>query len=258
MKLKKMIVCILACTVIGGAASLSMPDFCAEAVYAADAEISGNIKIQPVYEDFNENDVNGAVEIALPEGITARVTVTFDSAEGKSLPYYDSLIDGGSSYIFGIEGALESDERLYTLSILPISAAGFEATADYTEQFSVKDGDDFPGSFVTYRYDIRYNYDFEGESWRITGGEDGNKEITFSFSKYAMGDVDMDGKITAFDAASVLTEYTELAAGRESSLNANQKLVADVDEDGKITAFDAAKILTYYTELAAGREPSWD
>lgn len=258
MKLKKSIVCILACTFIGGAASFSMPDFGTEAVYAADAEAYQRMDVPTVYDDFNENDVNGAVEIALPEGITAKVIVTFDSAEGKSLPYYDAIIRGGSIYVFSIEGTLESDDRLYTLSILPISAEGFEAAEDYTEQFSVKDADNFPDSFAAYRYDIKYNYDFEGESWKITGGEDGDKEITFFFSKYAMGDVDMDGKITAFDAASVLTEYTELAAGRDSSLNANQKLVADVDNDGKITAFDAAKILTYYTELAAGREPSWD
>lgn len=73
-----------------------------------------------------------------------------------------------------------------------------------------------------------------------------------------MGDVDMDGKITAFDAACVLTEYSVLSAGSESSLNANQKLAADVDNDGKVTAFDAAKILNYYAELAAEREPSRD
>lgn len=248
MKLKGSFACMLSCTIIGGAAS----------GLTGTAAADENIKAEPVYEDFNVNDVNGAVEIALPEDITARITITFDSAEGRSLPYYDSLISGGSSYTFDIEGTLEDDDRLYSLSILPISAEGFEAADSYTEQFSVKDGDSFPDSFVTYRYDIKYDHDYDGESWRITHLEGGSREITFSFSKYAMGDVDMDGKVTAFDAACVLAEYTSLSAGRDSSLNNNQRLVADIDKDDKITAFDAAKILTYYTLLSAGEEPRWD
>lgn len=258
MKFKKILKLAVACTVIFGTAFYSLPDLRETSVYAADASASGNIKVKPVYEDFNANDVNGSVEIVLPEGITAKIAITFDSAEGKGLSYYDSLISGGYSYTFDVEGTLESEDRLYSLSILPISAEGFEAVDSYTEQFSVKDGDNFPDSFTAYRYDIKYNYDFEGESWKITGSEGGDKEITFSFFNYSIGDVDMDGKITAYDAACVLTEYATLSAGKESTLNSGQRLVADVDKDNKITAYDASIILTNYARISAGKEPIWD
>lgn len=258
MKLKKILKCVIACTVIFGTASYSFSDFQGTSTYAADAGVSGNIRVKPVYEDFNANDVNGAVEISLPKDITAKVTVTFDSAEGKSLPYYDSVISGGYAYTFDIEGTIESDDRLYTLSILPINAEGFEVREDYTEQFSVKDADNFPDSFAAYRYDIKYNNDYEGESWKITGSEGRNKEITFSFFNYSIGDIDMDGKITAYDAASVLTEYATISANMESTLDSGQRIIADVDKDGKITAYDASIILTNYARISAGKEPIWD
>lgn len=60
------------------------------------------------------------------------------------------------------------------------------------------------------------------------------------------GDVDMDGKISAYDAALVLAEYAETSSGASSSLNGMQKAAADIDGDGKITAGDAGEILTIY------------
>ena len=71
-----------------------------------------------------------------------------------------------------------------------------------------------------------------------------------SSDKY--GDVDQDGKISAYDAALTLAEYAAGSANKPSELDENQRLAADVDGDGKITAGDAGAILSFYTYLASG------
>lgn len=64
------------------------------------------------------------------------------------------------------------------------------------------------------------------------------------------GDIDGDGKISAYDASLTLSEYAALSAGRASTLTAEQRILADVDGDGKIGANDAGLILTFYSYLA--------
>ena len=66
------------------------------------------------------------------------------------------------------------------------------------------------------------------------------------------GDGDLDGKISAYDAALTLAEYAAGSAQKPSELKENQRLAADVDGDGKITAGDAGAILSFYTYLASG------
>lgn len=66
------------------------------------------------------------------------------------------------------------------------------------------------------------------------------------------GDVDLDGKVSAYDAALTLAEYAAGSAQKPSELKENQRLAADVDGDGKITAGDAGAILSFYTYLASG------
>ncbi len=61
------------------------------------------------------------------------------------------------------------------------------------------------------------------------------------------GDADLDGLVLAFDASSVLREYTLLSSGKRSTLSRLQRQNADFDGDGLITAFDASGILRAYT-----------
>ena len=61
--------------------------------------------------------------------------------------------------------------------------------------------------------------------------------------KYYFGDVDLDGKITASDAQTVLTWAHNGVAG----VSADKKKRADVDGDGNISVTDAETILTYYS-----------
>ena len=81
--------------------------FMASAPFSTICAADANTIQIPVYEEFNQNDVNGQVIIDLPEGVTAHVDITFDSPEGKDIPYYSSDIEGSSeSAIFKIETAL--------------------------------------------------------------------------------------------------------------------------------------------------------
>lgn len=67
--------------------------------------------------------------------------------------------------------------------------------------------------------------------------------------KALTGDVDGDGKVTAFDASLALTGFNEATVmdyePEERTLTPAQEQIADVDGDGVLTAFDATCILTY-------------
>lgn len=69
-----------------------------------------------------------------------------------------------------------------------------------------------------------------------------------STSTILKGDVDMDGKITAADAALVMDEIANIAGGGEPTFTPEQFEAADMDGDGKLTAADAAEILRIYSE----------
>lgn len=69
-----------------------------------------------------------------------------------------------------------------------------------------------------------------------------------SSSTILKGDVDMDGKITAADAALVMEEIANIAGGGEPTFTPEQFEAADMDGDGKLTAADAAEILRIYSE----------
>ncbi len=62
--------------------------------------------------------------------------------------------------------------------------------------------------------------------------------------KYYFGDVNLDGKISASDAQTVLRWANNGVAG----VSADKRKRADVDGDGNISVADANKILAYYTD----------
>ena len=81
--------------------------------------------------------------------------------------------------------------------------------------------------------------------------EDGNQEGLYTLATikipYVLGDVDLDGSITASDAAAVL----RMVAGSFDDPTEAQRLAADADGDGSVTASDAARLLRH----VAGSEP---
>ncbi|MBQ3940757.1 MAG: hypothetical protein II723_06560 [Oscillospiraceae bacterium] len=73
---------------------------------------------------------------------------------------------------------------------------------------------------------------------------------------HTLGDVDLDGQITPFDATVTLTSFnyfTVLGMDEDDPglagfvLNDEQHITADADGDGRVDAYDATLIQTYYT-----------
>jgi len=94
-------------------------------------------------------------------------------------------------------------------------------------------------------------YGHEGSTAQAYAEKYGRKfEVIGEVSELMYGDVDEDGKIAASDAALTLTEYANLASGKESFTEV-QFNACDVNGDSKIAADDAANILSYYAYLAA-------
>ncbi len=226
----------------------------------------------PVYDNFNENDVNGRVIIELPDGVTAHVEITFDSPEGKGLPYYSSDISGSDeSAIFDIEGRDKTDDdyRTYNLSV-SFEGGQYGRTGEITDTFTVYDPNDNPDSFTNFEYAFAADDTFAVEPAELTdsfssGGVAGNyinhKDYTLHLG-LMQGDVTCDGIITGSDATTVLVEYTLLSSSDSPILTFStyQNHAADVTHDGIITGSDATKILQYYTLLSSneGIVPDWD
>ncbi len=94
-------------------------------------------------------------------------------------------------------------------------------------------------------------YGYEGSTAQAYAEKYDRKfEVISEASEIMYGDIDGDGKIAASDAALTLTEYANLASGKESFTEV-QFNACDVNGDGKIAADDAANILSYYAYLAA-------
>ncbi|MCR5305243.1 MAG: hypothetical protein K6E36_01910 [Oscillospiraceae bacterium] len=83
-------------------------------------------------------------------------------------------------------------------------------------------------------------------------------------SLYSLGDVDMDGEVTAYDACVIQYNFTALLAGFSDVLTEDQLKLADVDGEAvwdeseqkwiSATAMDATLVLTYAGLKNAGYE----
>lgn len=76
-------------------------------------------------------------------------------------------------------------------------------------------------------------------------------------TKYSLGDIDGDGRITAKDASAVLGYYAAMSVADpdvKSELNEEQVAVADVNKSGVVNAVDASIILSYYAYTSSTHE----
>lgn len=65
-------------------------------------------------------------------------------------------------------------------------------------------------------------------------------------------DIDGDGTVTAIDASTVLTAYTNIQAGEPSGLTPEQENLADANRDGIINSVDASLIMSFYSGCSTG------
>ncbi len=216
----------------------------------------------PVYQEFDENEVNGAVIVNVPENTTAEVLITFTSPEVTDEPYYKSSIEGGKSCSFAIEGRdnTESDYRNYKVSI-ELTGGEYNITSSaITDEITVPDVNDNPDSYVEYVYNFTIDGgDFSSEKdWDIVSEKDNIKNIAVHLNNITMGDIDSNGIVDANDASYILTEYALLSTGSTGDFSSRQNVQADVNNDGIINSNDASKILAYYSVNSTGGNASWD
>jgi len=142
----------------------------------------------------------------------------------------------------------------------------------------LSNSDSFPAGYQIGLY-AQADEGYEFVKWQTTSGtidnptENGaiitmpksNTIVTAVFKKmedqtaiHKTGDVDGDGDVSVEDAQMTLQAYTNLLAGKDSGLTAEQAIAADVNGDGEVTVEDAQSILQYYTEALAGKNPTWD
>ena len=227
----------------------------AAAVLAVMPAVNAFAAEEPVFPHFNKNDVNGSVTVALPEGMSANVSITFDSPEGKAEPYYVKELAENTTATFDIEGRdnTEDDYRNYLLTVTPTGAG----VKPFTAEFTVPDGNDDPDSFKELKYTFVVDDIISDNDWDATSSEDGTI-VAYHLDAYTRGDVNQDGKIDAKDASSVLMYYSKMSTGDEGDLSESQKKAANVNGDKLIDAKDSSRILIYYAVASTGGTPTWD
>ena len=257
-------------TALISAASLAVMSILPAAQANAAAPDLSEFTAVPVFEFFNKNDVNGMIGIKLPETVSAHVEITFDSPEGLAFPYYVTDIKDGSALLFLIEGYsnTEDDYRNYHLSI-DLTGGTYGSTVNYSEDFTVPDGNDVPDSFYAVGYQFELDDTFSKDTVELTGTETSTmdyngQEVSGEVRTYALhlnsflkGDINGDSVIDGTDATLALKEYAALGQG-VSTLTAAQTAAADVNGSGNVDGSDATMILRYYALAGGGEAPDWD
>ncbi len=219
-----------------------------------------SVQVEPVCEHINKADINGKLYISIPEDVTAKVDIVYNSPEYDSHEYYNNTLSGGKTYSFVIEGrdTTADDYRNYTLTV-SLTGGKFNLTSDiYSHTFNVPDGNDNPDSFRVLEYNFTVDDEISDDSFTIVKDEENEKEIAVHFNSVVLGDVNGDNTVDASDASLILTEYALTSTGGKATFDSRQNAAADVNKDKLINSSDASKVLGYYAEISTGGKPSWD
>lgn len=217
-------------------------------------------KLVPVYDEFNGNDVNGAVVLNIPADVNAEVRITFDSPEVTDEPYYIASLDSGA-YVFEIEGRDNTDDDYRNYNIfVSVSGGDYNIIASpFTDCITVPDVNDNPDSYIEYVYNFSVDGEPFKDDWSVSVSQDGTiKNVAVHLNDVLFGDIDGNRRIDATDASLVLSEYTLLSTGFDGEFSSKQSVQADVNKDGSVNASDASKILAYYAENSTGGSADWD
>lgn len=174
--------------------------------------------------------------VRIPTGVSNVYSNTFSYCDGLTITEASTNVSSISYCAY---------ERVPNLKYMVISNPQCEisqngGTISNEWDINSTDSHSFSGTIIGYAgstaqaYAESYNYNFK------------------SIESIPFGDVNFDGKITASDAAAVLSGYADAASFGVSSLVPLQEKLGDMNYDGSITVTDAAKILGYYAYASTG------
>lgn len=174
--------------------------------------------------------------------------VSFKTADGSAAGTATGIVGGSTGTVYKDAAKLElsftgTPGEQYAVFLLKDSTVPTQGSIKYidqTEGSSVK--------FTVYPYDLGEtgSYGLYVSSTNMGYTKVAEFSVTDSWEEapYTLGDVNMDGSITAYDASLILQHIAEI-----NSLSGNSLLAADTDKNGEITAFDASRILQLVAEI---------
>lgn len=226
------------------AAALMMTAFPLQA-FAAEAE--------PLSTGFNKNDVNGVINVSVSESSSAQVDITFDSPEGKDIPYYSFTVEGGKTVPFELEGRDNSiaDYRFYNIKIT-VKYGGYSAVFTDTlngvskDSVLIPDPDKHPDSYVKYNYTFNVDRKPSAKPVEVVSSDASGKNVGIHFVPvYIKGDANIDGLVNMADAVLIMQSISnadEYGRGKENGITPQGELNADVVGDDGVTMLDAQQI----------------
>lgn len=178
-------------------------------------------------------------------------TLTPLKADGSAADRYSGQFDSGVSTVyegvakFSLSFAGSADQ--YVVFLLGNGGTvPTESNIEYIDQT----GGETTISFTMFPYQLEvgeYNVYVSSTGGPYTKVARFSVTDSWEEAPYTLGDVDQDGRITAYDASLILQSISELTA-----LTANQEEAADTDHNGTVTAFDASRIIQYVSEIISG------
>lgn len=175
-------------------------------------------------------------------------SVSFKTADGSAAGTATGIVGGSTGTVYKDAAKLElsftgTPGEQYAVFLLKDSTVPTQGSIKYidqTEGSNVK--------FTVYPYDLGEtgSYGLYVSSTNMGYTKVAEFSVTDSWEEapYTLGDVNMDGSITAYDASLILQHIAEI-----NSLSGNSLLAADTDKNGEITAFDASRILQLVAEI---------
>lgn len=175
-------------------------------------------------------------------------SVSFKTADGSAAGTATGIVGVSTGTVYKDAAKLElsftgTPGEQYAVFLLKDSTVPTQGSIKYidqTEGSSVK--------FTVYPYNLGEtgSYGLYVSSTNMGYTKVAEFSVTDSWEEapYTLGDVNMDGSITAYDASLILQHIAEI-----NSLSGNSLLAADTDKNGEITAFDASRILQLVAEI---------
>lgn len=183
--------------------------------------------------------------------VESRYTLTPLKADGSAADRYSGQFDSGVSTVYeGVEKFSLSFAGSADQYVVFLLGNGGTVPTESNIEYIDQTGGVTTISFTLFPYQLEvgdYNVYVSSTGGSYTKAASFSVTDNWEEAPYTLGDVDQDGRITAYDASLILQSISELTA-----LTANQEDAADTDHNGTVTAFDASRIIQYVSEIISG------